>query len=105
MPFNGSPNKRKFLFAQQMDKASGVQAPQQGLSMPVNKSAPKSMSPGLPNPMGISKPSTMGNPGMGTMSPPKLTLPNPTAAPSLPSMPKNPRFAKLKKALKPTKEF
>jgi hypothetical protein len=92
MPFNGSPNKRKFLFAQQMDKASGVQAPQQGLSMPVNKSAPKSMSPGLPNTMGIPKAPSMG-------------LSNPTAAPSLPSMPKQPRFAKLKKALKPTKEF
>lgn len=84
------------------------------LGVPMNKSAPHSMSPGLPNPMGMSqpisdmpKPPNMGMPK--TMGVPKMSLPNPTASPKIigsqPSLPKPAKFGRMKKLLKPTKEF
>jgi hypothetical protein len=84
------------------------------LSVPQNKSAPSPMSPGLPNPMGfhqpvsqMQKPASTGMPK--TIGAPKMTLPNPTAAPSVigqqPSLPKPAKFGRTKKLLKPTKEF
>lgn len=101
---------RKLLF--EKDKLSGGQNPSQ--SMPMNKSTPHPMSPGLPNPMGNSQPiSSMSKPastGMPkTIGAPKMSLPNPTAAPSVigqqPSLPKPAKFGRMKKLLKPTKEF
>lgn len=75
---------RKFLFMQ--DKQSGLPSP--GQSVPLNKSAPKSMSPGLPKPMGAQN----------------MSLPNPTAAPSIvgqaPKLPKMPKFGKTKSYFK-----
>jgi hypothetical protein len=84
------------------------------LHMPSNKSAPTAISPGLPNPMGhaqpissMPKPASMGMPK--TIGAPKMTLPNPTAAPSIigqqPGLPKPAKFGRMKKILKPTKEF
>lgn len=84
------------------------------LSMPQKLSQPTAMSPGLPNPMGHAQPiSNMPKPpstGMPkTMGAPKMTLPNPTAAPSVigqqPGLPKPAKFGRMKKLLKPTKEF
>ena len=84
------------------------------LNVPSNKSAPTAMSPGLPNPMGFHQPvSNMPKPastGMPkTLGAPKMTLPNPTAAPSIigqqPGLPKPAKFGRMKKLLKPTKEF
>ena len=84
------------------------------LSVPQKLSAPKPMNPGLPNPMGFHQPiSNMPKPpstGMPkTIGAPKMNLPNPTAAPSIigsqPSLPKPAKFGRMKKLLKPTKEF
>jgi hypothetical protein len=83
-------------------------------TMPQNKSTPMPMHPGLSNPMGnaqpissMPKPPSMGIPK--TIGAPKMTLPNPTAAPSIvgqqPGLPKPARFGRTKKLLKPTKEF
>ena len=92
----------------------GSSMPGGSLTMPSNKSAPTAMSPGLPNPMGHAQPiSSMAKPastGMPkTMGAPKMTLPNPTAAPSIvgsqPGLPKPAKFGRMKKLLKPTKEF
>jgi hypothetical protein len=84
----------------------GNKLPGGSISMPVNKSAPGAMSPGLPNPMGMAH--TL-NAAPKAPSMPKMSLPNPTAAPSVigqqPSLPKPARFGRMKKALKPTKEF
>lgn len=84
------------------------------LTMPANKSTPNSMSPGLPNPMGhsqpiggMAKPAPTGMPK--TLGAPKMTLPNPTASPSIvgqqPGLPKPAKFGRMKKLLKPIKEF
>ncbi len=84
------------------------------LNMPQKLSQPKAMSPGLSNPMGFAQPiSQMPKPastGMPkTLGAPKMTLPHPTAAPAIisqqPGLPKPPKFGRMKKLLKPTKEF
>lgn len=86
------------------DKQNGM--PNNGQSIPSNKSTPTAMSPGLPNPMGMHKPSMgMATPKPAGMSgPPKMTLPNPTAAPSIvgqqPKMPKMAKFAKTRNYFK-----
>jgi hypothetical protein len=53
------------------------------------------------------KPASTGMPK--TMGAPKMSLPNPTAAPSIigqqPGLPKPAKFGRTKKLLKPTKEF
>lgn len=104
---------RALLFEKDKQKnSSGMSS--SGQSMPSNKSSPHPMSPGLPNPMGMSQPiNSMAkpqNPGMPkTMGAPKMSLPNPTAAPSVigsqPGLPKPTKFGRMKKLLKPTKEF
>jgi len=93
---------RRFLFMQ--DKQNGMSPP--GQSMPVNKTTPNSMQSGLPNPMGMTKPSTGMSKPIGNKMPsmPKMTLPNPTAAPSIvgqqPKMPKMAKFAKTRNYFK-----
>jgi len=82
---------RALLYAKDKEKAqSGM--PSNALSVPQNKSTPMSM-----------------NPDLGKSSVPKMRLPNPTAAPSVigsvPKLPKPARFARMKKMLKPAKEF
>ena len=114
------PNKlRRFLFEKDKQNPSainptGVSSPSLGshnlgsnnLSVPSNKSAPGAISPGLPNPMGIHqsifKQPTIGMPK--SPAAPKMTLPNPTAAPSIvgqqPKLPKMAKFAKTRNYLK-----
>lgn len=114
-PSAGSKNPSSAINQSSISKPNlGSSMPGGSLTMPTNKSAPTAMSPGLPNPMGhaqpissMPKPPSMGMPK--TIGAPKMTLPNPTAAPSIvgqsASLPKPARFAKTKKLLKPTKEF
>lgn len=101
---------RALLFEKDKQKNSSGMS-NSGQSMPMNKSSPNSMSPGLPNPMGfhqsinsMQKPQSIGMPK--TMGSPKMNLPNPTAAPSvIGKQPSLPQFGKMKKALKANKGF
>ena len=100
------PNKlRKLLFEKDkqnpqtaMNPTLGSHLPGNGsMTIPQNKSAPKPMSPGLPNPMGMHQ-------GMAPASPIKMNLSNPTGAPSIigkpAKLPKDPKFAKTKNFFK-----
>lgn len=88
-----SDKLRKMLFAQDQDKAQGI---------PVNKTIPNSFP--TQNHPEIIKPVQPINSGVPQFKPqiPKSIKPtaNPNIIPSLPSMPKPAKFAKIKKYLK-----
>lgn len=100
-------NKLRALLYEKDKQKSQSGMPSSGLSIPQNKTTPMSMNPGLTNPMGMHK-STNGVIPKAAGSP-KMSLPNPTAAPSIvgssPKLPKPARFSRMKSILKPTREF